>query len=107
MRYLNGEMSMQIENPRPIASDWDWQFNAACKGLETNIFFYSDRERGPRRTKRERMAKAICASCPVIKECREQALRLGEPYGIWGGLTEEERLMILNKRLKQSDDLIA
>lgn len=98
---------MQGSQPRPLASDWEWQYQAACKGRETDIFFYSDRERGPRRARRERMAKAICATCPVINQCREQALRLAEPYGIWGGLTEDERVAILSKRLNKNFNLIA
>jgi WhiB family redox-sensing transcriptional regulator len=100
-------MSMQGLQPRPLAADWDWQYQAACKGMATDIFFYSDRERGPRRARRERIAKAICATCPVIKECREQALRLAEPYGIWGGLTEEERFQILSSRINKNINLIA
>jgi WhiB family redox-sensing transcriptional regulator len=75
--------------------------------MATDIFFYTDRERGPRRERRERIAKSICATCPVIEQCREQALRLAEPYGIWGGLTEEERLAILNKRINRNVNLIA
>ena len=97
---------MQGSQPRPIIEEWEWQYQAACKGLATDIFFYSDRERGPKRAKREKIAKAICATCPVIKECRDQALRLAEPYGIWGGLTQEERFAILNRK-NQSSDLIA
>ena len=64
-------------------------------------------EPDPRRARRERIAKAICATCPVIKECREQALRLAEPYGIWGGLTEEERFQILSSRINKNINLIA
>ena len=98
---------MNGSQPRPLASDWEWQYDAACKGMATDIFFYTDRERGPRRARRERIAKSICATCPVINQCREQALRLAEPYGIWGGLTEEERLEILSKKLNRNVNLIA
>lgn len=31
----------------------------------------------------------------VLEECRRHALRTREPYGIWGGLSEEERAEIL------------
>ena len=82
--------------PRPIASDWEWQESAACRELPTEMFFYTDGERGPRRKNRENAAKAICASCPVLQACRKQALTLAEPYGIWGGLTEEDRQAILS-----------
>jgi WhiB family redox-sensing transcriptional regulator len=35
-------------------------------------------------------AKAICARCPVLAECRSWAIS-HEAYGIWGGLTEHQR----------------
>ncbi|MEJ6577612.1 MAG: WhiB family transcriptional regulator [Actinomycetota bacterium] len=93
------EMTSQVQ-PRPIASDWAWQESAACRELPTEMFFYTDGERGPRRKNRENAAKTICAACPVIQACRKQALSLAEPYGIWGGLTEEDRLLILNRNQK-------
>ena len=34
-------------------------------------------------------AKAICATCPVRKHCLSAGLN--EAFGIWGGLTTEER----------------
>ncbi len=36
-------------------------------------------------------AKAICATCPVREPCLAYALRIREPHGIWGGLSEVER----------------
>ena len=59
------------------------------------LVLYPDAERGPRREQREAAAKAICARCPVITECRAHALRAQERYGIWGGLTEHERTDLL------------
>ena len=46
---------------------------------------------------REQRAKEMCRSCPVIAQCRSHALAVGEPYGIWGGLSEAER-ELLHKR---------
>jgi WhiB family redox-sensing transcriptional regulator len=40
---------------------------------------------------REKEAKAICATCGVRKDCLAYALRIHEPYGIWGGMNEAER----------------
>lgn len=83
---------------RPIADEWDWQFEGACRGKDPEMFFHPDNERGPRRRNRENAAKAICASCPVIQQCREAALANQEPYGIWGGLSEDDRAVILSRR---------
>lgn len=36
-------------------------------------------------------AKAICRTCPVIERCLQWALETGEQWGVWGGLSEDER----------------
>ena len=66
--------------PRPVADEWEWQYQGACRDLPTEMFFHPDGERGPRRRNRENTAKAICASCPVIAACRKHALSVQEPY---------------------------
>ena len=38
-------------------------------------------------------AKRICFKCPVRVKCLEYSLE-HEPFGIWGGFDERERLMI-------------
>lgn len=77
--------------PQPVAEAWSWQLEAACRGIDSQMFFSPDAERGTRRMARERVAKAVCRSCPVIAICREHALRAREPFGVWGGMTTEER----------------
>ncbi len=84
--------------PGPAAADWDWQLDGACRGMDVEIFFHPDGERGPARSGRESAAKAVCAGCPVIRECARHALRAREPYGIWGGLSESDRQDILAGR---------
>ena len=85
--------------PGPLADHWDWQMQGACRALPTEMFFHPEGERGPRRRNREQNAKAVCASCPVIQQCRAHALAVREPYGIWGGLSEDEREQILSKEI--------
>ncbi len=77
--------------PRPHTDDWQWQLRAACRSHDPETFFHPVTERGPGRAERERRAKSICAACPVLLACRDHALRAGEAYGIWGGLSEAER----------------
>jgi WhiB family redox-sensing transcriptional regulator len=77
--------------PAPLAEFWDWQLHAACRTADPSVFFHPENERGPARSARERAAKSICSTCPVITECREFALRTRETYGVWGGLSESDR----------------
>ena len=77
--------------PGPLMELWDWQFDGACRDAEPAIFFHPEGERGAARRRRAEAAKAICGGCRVLAECRAHALSVREPYGVWGGLTEEER----------------
>jgi WhiB family transcriptional regulator, redox-sensing transcriptional regulator len=78
--------------------DWDWQMDAACRGRDTATFYHPENERGPSRARRERQAKAVCAQCPVVQNCLRWALAAREPYGVWGGLSVDEREQLLLKR---------
>lgn len=70
----------------------DWSHDAACRDGENAVFYPpTGGESRTDRLLRERAAKAICASCPVVAECLDEALRIGEQYGIWGGMTDHER----------------
>jgi len=55
------------------------------------VFFHPEGERGTKRRIRAGAAKEVCFDCPVIEACRSHALAVREPYGVWGGLTEDER----------------
>ena len=82
--------------PAPIAENWQWQEHGACRNLRTARFFHAEGQRGSQRAQLEHAAKAVCATCPVLRACRKHALGVPEPYGVWGGLSETERQQILN-----------
>jgi WhiB family redox-sensing transcriptional regulator len=74
-----------------IVKNRAWSAYAACRGLDTEIFF-------PVTAEKEAEAMAVCATCPVRAECLEQALRDHERDGIWGGTTPEERRRIARRK---------
>jgi WhiB family redox-sensing transcriptional regulator len=84
--------------PGPVADLWEWQLAGACRTADPSLFFHPEGERGPSRRNRDIAAQAICAGCPVIKQCRRHALSVREPYGVWGGLTEDDREAIYSGR---------
>jgi WhiB family transcriptional regulator, redox-sensing transcriptional regulator len=84
-------MSEVHQLPQPRRGNWEWQEDAACRGTDVSTFYHPDNERGISRTRRELRAKAICASCPVKATCLNWALGTREPYGVWDGLSVEER----------------
>jgi WhiB family redox-sensing transcriptional regulator len=77
-----------------------WQARAACRGPQSSVFFPPAHfERKDEKAAREARAKAICATCPVIRECLDYAVRIQEPHGIWGGLNEIERRQLFGRKL--------
>lgn len=64
-------------------SRWRESANCASVGLDP---FYPESDTG---RVEERLAKRICAACPVLMECRADGLN--EPYGVWGGLNRYQR----------------
>jgi WhiB family transcriptional regulator, redox-sensing transcriptional regulator len=84
-------MTVITRLPGPRAELWEWQLAGLCRTADPNLFFCPEGERGPARRRREAAAKKVCLSCPVLAECRAHALAVREPYGVWGGMTPEER----------------
>ena len=70
-----------------IAKPEPWKQYGACTTADPDLFF-------PKRGGDTDKAKAICASCQCRKACLEYALRHGEKFGIWGGLSERERRVL-------------
>lgn len=68
-----------------------WQDSAACRFEDRDLFFPPDEERGRYAAFREAAAKQICRGCAVAGECLDYALAADERYGVWGGLSAEER----------------
>jgi WhiB family redox-sensing transcriptional regulator len=60
--------------------DTSWEAQAACRtaGVPTDLFFSED-------LSEIAAAKRVCAHCPVMAECLEQAIHNQEPWGVWGG----------------------
>ena len=75
----------------------DWELAVACAGLDPDIFYRFETERGVTRRAHERAAKQVCRRCPVADQCLVRALTADEPHGIWGGLTPDERADLVHQ----------
>ena len=71
-----------------------WMRRASCAGAADPDWWFP--ERGEHRAAGQ-LAIMICQECPVRAQCLEYALQ-GREYGIWGGLTEEQRKTPLARR---------
>ena len=79
--------------------EYGWQWRAACRGEDSTVFFAPNHpEMKDEKWAREQKAKSICAVCPVRIECLEYAVHTHESHGIWGGLNELERRLLIRAR---------
>lgn len=95
-------VSYSVSNPpktiKPIADEWEWQYQGACRDVDPEIFFLEHGERAQVKRKRQEKALTICRACPVVAQCLDHALKVPEMYGVWGGTTADQRLVMLNKK---------
>lgn len=75
----------------PLDADAPWADRAHCLGIDADVMF-------PEPGEDPAEAKAVCAGCPVRDECLAHAQAAGERYGVWGGLTADERLRLAGFR---------
>lgn len=74
-----------------------WQDRAACRGLDTELFF-------PKRGELAGVALATCGECPVRQPCLDHALGFAERFGIWGGTSERQRRRLRAARRAATSD---
>lgn len=87
--------------PTAPTTDTSWVIKAACRDVDPEVMFpewsFGDlggqmRDDYPAEVAH---AKTVCAGCPVIAKCRQDALDRQDIYGVRGGLDEQERRAIL------------
>lgn len=67
----------------------DWKYDARCRNLDPDLFFPEGK--GIPTQRKIKLARQVCATCPVRAECLDYALRTGQDFGVWGGTVPMER----------------
>lgn len=87
---------------RRRARSLEWLREAACTGMDTEIFYSVDGDS-------QDTAMATCLTCPVRRECLEHAIAT-EPsgskllvHGIRGGARPQDRIRIRNERKRAAE----
>ena len=74
----------------------DWMAEAACAEADPELFY-------PTHSATTRIAKRICAVCPVQAECLAHALAIDERFGIWGGQAPRSRRRLIAGQPRRPD----
>lgn len=80
-----------VASTLPHRSDMTWQDRSDCRNADDGDW---EMEPDAQPSATNRAAIAVCAECPVRRECLDFALRTERPWprwGIWGGATPRHR----------------
>lgn len=83
---LNEEREAAIDSFRDRQ---EWVTRAKCRDIDPDELFV--------RGAAQRKAAVICRHCPVVLQCRADALDNRVEFGVWGGLTERQRRALLRE----------
>lgn len=89
---------MQVLERDEVAQRIGWQERGSCQQADPDLFFHPYGERDPSRSRRDAAAVEVCRTCPVVQQCLAYARATAQPYGVWGGETEDERWARLARR---------
>lgn len=78
---------LQLAGVADLPRRTDWRLHAACAHVDPELFY-------PPKGATSRPAIRICTACPVRADCLRSAIEHAEPYGIWGGLTANQRRVL-------------
>jgi WhiB family redox-sensing transcriptional regulator len=87
---------MTMTDELDVFDQVDWRGQAACRPgseIDPELFFPEGAPHAVPYRLQVAQAKAVCARCPVLAQCREWALP-AQGYGVAGGLDEHERSKI-------------
>lgn len=83
----------------------EWRIDSACLTADPDIFFPQGENTGRKAAveleAKEDVARSYCRRCPVREACLHFALDTNQEAGIWGGLNEGERKIIIDIKANQ------
>lgn len=83
------QLSEQVTSRESFNNRGEWITQAHCRDIDPEELFVKGAA--------QRKAVAICRHCPVVLQCRADALDNRVEFGVWGGMTERQRRALLRK----------
>ncbi|WP_296106308.1 WhiB family transcriptional regulator [uncultured Corynebacterium sp.] len=78
-----------LTDPSSFVERGQWITHAKCRDIDPEELFVKG--------SKQRQAAAICRHCPVVLQCRADALDNRVEFGVWGGMTERQRRALLRE----------
>lgn len=79
------------------AAGTDWMDGALCAQVDLDIFFPNKGDEGGQLF----LARTVCKHCDVREACLEYAMQTGDTFGVYGGMTPNQRRRLARERRRQ------
>lgn len=66
-----------------------------------DLFFPETHDNGGSKDYSPTAAKKLCRECPVLLECADYAIEAEEEYGVWGGMSANERRKLRARKTRR------
>jgi len=86
---------------KPASAPTAWMEDGLCRQFDADLFFPDGR--GAAITVQTEEAKTVCGWCPVKQTCLDWAVATGQSSGVWGGLSEDERIPLRRAHTEQRE----
>jgi WhiB family transcriptional regulator, redox-sensing transcriptional regulator len=77
-----------------------WTEQAACRSVDPELFFPLT-SYGPGKYQIEQ-AREVCSGCAIRAVCLDWSVTNAVVHGVWGGLSEDERRLLVHQRQRTS-----
>jgi len=77
----------------------DWRNKAECLKTDPELFFPTG-EKSKHDIDQIEAAKKFCVRCLVKEQCLQYALETSQNFGVWGGLSEDERTSLKRRAVR-------
>lgn len=81
--------SEQLTSRESFNNRGEWIMQADCRDIDPDELFVKGAA--------QRKAVDICRHCPVVLQCRADALDNNVEFGVWGGMTERQRRALVRE----------
>lgn len=75
----------------------DWMKSALCRGRKADLWYPPLEAKVPEQY--YAIGRELCHRCPIWDTCLDAGLE--EKWGMWGGLTPQERLPLVESKVRQ------
>lgn len=79
-------------------TEMDWRHRAACRDEDPELHFPVGNS-GPALLQIAE-AKTVCRRCPSVTACLGYALDTNQSFGVWGGMSEDERAALQRRNAR-------